>query len=140
MNLKVLFDTNEVISCAVNRDENFSILGKFFNMVVDEKIDGYLTSHSLVDFFYITRKDLSLETRKNFVMALVNNFTILTESNQIFRQALLIPELADLEDCLQMQCADEAFLDFIVTENINDFKNSQVKAINAQEFLKVIAA
>ena len=40
----------------------------------------------------------------------------------------------DLEDGLQMQCAKDAVLDYIVTENVDDFRNSKVQALTAEEF------
>lgn len=134
MSLKVFFDTNEVISIALERNSSYNILQKLFNDVVNGKIKGYVTGHSLTDFFYITRKDLSKEDSHQFLLMIANNFTILTEPNDAFLSVLTDPNFSDLEDGLQMQCAKDAVLDYIVTENIEHFKNSKVQALTAQEF------
>ena len=45
-------------------------------------------------------------------------------------------EFSDFEDCLQDECAQEVFADFIVTRNVDDFKHSRVKAITPEDFLQ----
>lgn len=134
MSLKVFFDTNEVISLALERNSTHKLLQKLFADVISGKFKGYVTGHSLTDFFYITRKDLSKEDRHQFLLMIANNFTILTEPNSAFLSVLNEPDFFDLEDGLQMQCAKDAVLDYIVTENVDDFRNSKVQALTAEEF------
>ena len=43
----------------------------------------------------------------------------------------------DLEDGLQMQCADKEEIDYIVTRNIRDFKMSKVLAIEPEQFIEI---
>ena len=47
-------------------------------------------------------------------------------------------EFSDFEDCLQDECAQEVSADYIITRNIEDFKYSKVRAIEPQEFLKIM--
>ncbi len=49
------------------------------------------------------------------------------------------PAFFDLEDGLQMKCAENAALDYIVTENIRDFTKSKVPAISIDETLKKLS-
>ena len=42
---------------------------------------------------------------------------------------------ADLEDCLQAECAASVGADYIVTRNTKDFINSPVAAITPENFL-----
>ena len=44
----------------------------------------------------------------------------------------------DLEDSLQMQCAYREDLDYILTRNIKDFRDSKIKAISPEDFLLTI--
>ena len=134
MSLKVFFDTNELLDWALIRTKNYPNAKDALKKVFDRDILGYVTGHSLTDFFYITRKDLSKEDRHQFLLMMANNFTILTEPNDAFLSVLTDPNFSDLEDGLQMQCAKDAVLDYIVTENIEHFKNSKVQALTAQEF------
>ena len=42
---------------------------------------------------------------------------------------------SDFEDCLQMECAKEVKADYIVTRNVDDFKNSEIKVMLPQDLL-----
>lgn len=134
MSLKVFFDTNELLDWTLERTKNYKNAKEALHKVFQRDIAGYVTGHSLTDFFYITRKDLSKEDRHQFLLMIANNFTILTEPNSAFLSVLNEPDFFDLEDGLQMQCAKDAVLDYIVTENVDDFRNSKVQALTAEEF------
>lgn len=134
MSLKIFFDTNELLDWTLERTKNYENAKEALHKVFQHDIKGYVTGHSLTDFFYITRKDLSKEDRHQFLLMIANNFTILTEPNDTFLSVLTDSSFDDLEDGLQMQCAKDAVLDYIVTENIAHFKNSKVQALTAEEF------
>ena len=51
------------------------------------------------------------------------------------KKAGMLNNTEDLEDGLQIQCATKSGLDYIVTRNIDDFKNSSVPAILPSDFL-----
>ena len=80
----------------------------------------------------ITRNQKPVE---NSSLIMVHNFTILTEDKTLFLEALGDSDFFDLEDGLQMKCAENANLDYIVTENLKDFMNSAVPAISIAEAL-----
>ncbi|WP_178841804.1 hypothetical protein [uncultured Treponema sp.] len=46
--------------------------------------------------------------------------------------------MTDLEDGLQIRCAETNNLDYIITRNIKDFFNSPVPAIEPQKFIKLM--
>ena len=48
------------------------------------------------------------------------------------------PETKDLEDSLQMVCAKNASLDYIVTRNVKDFEKSEIPAIEPVDFLNLL--
>lgn len=127
--LNILLDTNVIIDAVLERNSNNKNALKILTKCIEKKINGFVTSHSLCDFFYITRKDISLELRKKILILISSNLTILIESNDEFQIALNKDFFFDIEDGLQMQCAESACLDYIVTENTKDFSNSIIPAI-----------
>ncbi len=44
----------------------------------------------------------------------------------------------DFEDCLQEECAVAEIVDYIVTRNLTDYKQSRVKVIEPDEFVKLL--
>lgn len=45
-------------------------------------------------------------------------------------------DFSDFEDCLQMECARDYGVKYIVTRNIADYEKSEIKAISPSDFLK----
>jgi predicted nucleic acid-binding protein len=102
-------------------------------------VAGFVSSHSLTDLFYITRKHFSVEERRLFLQLILSRFNVVEESSDMFSAVLADPNCKDLEDGLQMECAARERVDFIVTENIKDFKFSRVKALSAKDALSMVS-
>lgn len=102
-------------------------------------LHGFISAHSLTDIFYITRKFFSVEDRRDFLLLIVSNFQVIAEEQDDFLAVLNDSAFFDLEDGLQMKCAENAALDYIVTENLKDFKNSKVPAVSIDETLKKLS-
>lgn len=89
----------------------------------------------MTDVFYISRKYMSIEERRRFLILIASFFQIVVENKDDFLYVLNDENFFDLEDGLQMRCAENANLDYIVTENLKDFVNSKVKSISIKEAL-----
>lgn len=127
--MKILLDTNVLIDYAWKRNENHHNAVKIVTSCSAGICEGFVTSHSLCDFFFILRKEYSVQERRELLMMFVSSFTILVESKEEFLYVLQKEYFFDIEDGLQMQCAESACLDYIVTENTKDFSNSIIPAI-----------
>lgn len=46
-------------------------------------------------------------------------------------------QFLDFEDCLQEECAAAETVDYIVTRNLSDFKQSRIQVIEPEEFVKL---
>ena len=44
----------------------------------------------------------------------------------------------DFEDCLQMCCASSFNADYIITRNVNDYNQAEVKAIMPNDFVDML--
>lgn len=132
--MKILIDTNVLIDYTTQRNTNYESASQIVESCISGKNEGYVTSHSISDFYYITRKSFTKEDRKLWCQFIINSFVILIESKEIFLDALKTEDFFALEDLLQISCAKEANLDFIVTQNIKDFKNSEVPGITITDF------
>lgn len=132
--MKILIDTNVLLDMAINRNANHYNADAIVKSCVDKKNEGFVTSHSICDFFYIIRKECSFETKMNWLTFIINTFTILTEDKGKFISAIESEHFDDLEDQLQMETASAAELDYIITENLKDFSFSDVPAVSSMDF------
>lgn len=134
--MRILLDTNILINWLVETNLKHKDSSQIVKMCLKGTIEGFVTSHSLTDAFYVLRKyHHSVEDRKRFILIMVYNFTILTEDAQKFLDVLDDEQFFDLEDGLQMKCAEYAHLDYIVTDNLKDFTNSIIPVLSIEEAL-----
>ena len=134
--MTVLLDTNVLLNWLIETNAKHLEATRLVLSCLMDETEGFVTSHYLTDVFYVLRKyHPNTETRKKFILIMVHNFTILTESKERFIESLNDTEFFDLEDCLQMKCAENANLDFIVTENLKDFSKSKIPAISIDDAL-----
>lgn len=129
-----MIDTNIFLDMFQKREPFMDSAVQIIASCVRKQNNGYVSSHSVSDLFYILRKDFSSEERKDFVRFISSFFTVITENNDDFMTAALSP-FPDLEDALQMHCAQKCQLDFIITRNVKDFASSAVKAITPDNFI-----
>ena len=71
-------------------------------------------------------------------MLLCNHLQIIPEDAAIIKEALNQETWTDLEDGLQMQCAKERNLDYIVTRNIKDFSDSPIQPLSPEDFIEIV--
>jgi hypothetical protein len=105
---------------------------------ISGEVKGYLASHTILNIFYITRKELDLEARKDISLMLCDKFNTIGISPEMIRATLKKSNFKDLEDGLQMQSALEKKVDFIITRDIKGFKDSETKALLPGDFLTLI--
>lgn len=139
-NIKVLVDTNVILDWIMIREPNSTNAKLIIEQCLFGQMQGYITSHSLTDIFYILRKDYSVEKRKQLLRLLCEGMNVIPETKQTILQALNHKEWQDIEDALQMQCAKEVGVKYIVTQNLKDFQTSEVKAICEEEFCEMISS
>ena len=53
-------------------------------------------------------------------------------------KAIRMKEFKDFEDCLQDKCAKSVGAKYIITRNVIDFNDSEVRAISPEEFLEIM--
>jgi hypothetical protein len=99
------------------------------------KISGWLTPVILSNMYYILRKSHThnevviklRELLKILNVLLMNKDTVLLALNS---------EFTDFEDALQNYAAEyNGEINFVVTRNINDYKNSLLKVLTPNDFL-----
>lgn len=139
-NIKILIDTNVILDWIMAREPNATNAKQIMEQCLFGQVQGYVTSHSLTDIFYILRKDYSVEKRKQLLKLLCEGMSIIPENCQTILRALNRKEWQDLEDALQMQCAKEVGVEYIVTQNLKDFQTSEVKAVCEEEFYRIISS
>ena len=139
--MRVLIDTNIALDWLAHREPFHEKAEFIMQACMDGEIEGNIASHSLSDLYYLLRKDLPTEERKQLLLLLLlcRYFHILVESKETIMTAFDNSAWPDLEDGLLMQCAAEQHLDYIITRNEKDYSKSPVKVYSPKQFIEIIA-
>ena len=133
--MRLFFDSNVILDYLIPTNSFHEEASKIVKTIIEGKVEGFISAHSMTDIFYISRKYMSIEERRRFLILIASFFQIVVENKDDFLYVLNDENFFDLEDGLQMRCAENANLDYIVTENLKDFVNSKVKSISIKEAL-----
>jgi len=136
--MKVLIDTNVLIDFILTREPYADDAENILTFCKNKKITNYITSHSIMNIFYILRKEYTLEDRRSILLNLCKILDVIGIDSNKIENALKNEKFSDMEDCLQSECADSSNSDYIITRNIKDFRESKVPAIEPDKFLQKI--
>ena len=134
--MKILIDTNVVIDNLARRDLYGESL-KIFDLCENGSVEGFVTTVTIMDVMYVLQKHLGKAEVRDAVQALMQIVDVVPALKSDINAAFM-GECADFEDAVQASCAARFKVDYIVTRNIKDFKNSTVPAIEPSDFLKLL--
>lgn len=137
--MKILIDNNVLIDYMMKREPFYNEALQIVNLCTEEKLNGFVAAHSITDAFYILRK-YPIDIRREHLRWACSLFTVIGIDQSKLLKAINDEDFYDIEDCLQEICAEEYFLDYIVTRNVKDFKGGSVPAITPSDLLEKINA
>lgn len=95
----------------------------------------WMAWHSLATLNYVGIKFAGSAKTSNYIGEILESFEISPTDTRSARLARMLP-MQDFEDAMQVAAADMAKVDFIITRNTKDFKNSPIPAMDPGEFVK----
>lgn len=136
--MDVLIDTNVILDWFLERENFFEDSSKVIYKCWFGNIKTYITVHSICDIFYLMKRTFSLDEKKNMISLLLNKCEVMEDSKTDIQTFVESEVYDDLEDFLQIQCAQNLKLNYVITRNIKDFENCSVKVVTPTEFLELI--
>jgi len=133
MSLRVYIDTNIYLNSILNRDKEIS--KKVFNFLAGVDVEVYLNDISIINIHYIIRKSLDRKSVIGELRTIQKENYLVSVDEQIIENSL-DSEFKDFEDAIQYFCAKKVDAELIITDNIKDFKLSDIHVITAIDFLE----
>ncbi len=135
--MKILIDTNVIIDALTSREPFREDAEQIFILSANRAEDMYITASSATDIYYLVRKYLhSTEQAKSVMTKLYELFYILDITSNDCQDAL-VSGVNDYEDAVVSCCAFRNHIDYIVTRNIKDYRESKVRAILPEQFINM---
>lgn len=127
--IKVFIDTDVIIDFLADRKPFSESAAILFNRIEKNEIEGFTSSQSISNLYYILRKFDSHRKVVQTLRDLISLIGILPVDQAIIEQALQ-SGFADFEDGIQNFCAETGQVDVIVTRNIKDYKKSSMAVMS----------
>ena len=133
--MKIMIDTNIVLDVLLRREPFFQASYEVMKRSALEQVEGFVSATAATDIYYLLRRalkdDQAAKDGLERLLQLVGFADALGEDVH----AAIASNMADFEDALVSAIAARCHMDYIVTRNARDFKDSPVKALEPREFL-----
>jgi hypothetical protein len=137
-NIVVLVDANVILDYVTTRDPYYHDAYKIIDMCHSGIVKGYLAFHSISIIWYVLRKYMPDADRRLWLKKILQALHVTGASHELVLKAVDMDYFMDFEDCLQDRCAESVNAQYIITNNVKDFKESVITAITPRDFERLI--
>jgi len=131
----IFLDTNIIVDLIADRPPFSKYAIELFSLAENNKIKLYTSSHSLATTHYLLKKYIEEKDLRVILHNLLEFITIIPVDLDVLRKGLNSNH-KDFEDAVQIYCASTINgMEYIVTRNIKDFKNSEIPAFLPNEIV-----
>ncbi len=131
----VFIDTDVIVDFLIDRKPFSLESAKIFSLIDQKKIKGCVSSLSFSNLYYVLRK---LGTHKKVISSLqeLSELVDILKVDSDTVKSALASDFKDFEDSIQYFAAQEyKKVDFIITRNIKDYKDSSLPVMTPETFL-----
>ena len=136
--MKLLIDTNVILDAMMIREPWAQSAQDIILAIAGENAEGYITASTVTDIYYLLRKHLNDKQQTKQALAGLLAVVNVLDVNGVDCEKALDLTMQDFEDALLACCGKRHKVDYIVTRNLIDFKNSPVQAVAPDEILEYL--
>lgn len=135
--MRIYLDTCIIIDYLTDRKPYSDDSERILSLIANNKICGYVSASCITDIHYILKKYFHDEkiVRKHLIdlLSLVEVFDTLAYNIK----TIFDSPIPDFEDALIEEIAYQTKIEYIVTRNTRDFKNSRVEVVTPKKLLTI---
>ena len=136
--MTILIDTNVPIDFLLTRQPFYEAAAQIISRCAKGELRGIIAFHSVPNLWYILRRAPEAK-RRAWLTDICSFMQVVGAAHSQVVRAIQAADFADFEDCLQDRCAAAAGAKYIVTRNVQDYKGSEVPAIEPERFCALFA-
>ena len=133
MSLRIYIDTNIYLNAILNRDEGIS--KEILSFLAGTDVGLYLNDISSINIHYIIKGSFDRDGVIEELRTIQKENNLVSVDEEIIENSL-DSEFKDFEDAVQFFCAKKIDAELIITDNVRDFKLSDIRVISAKDFYK----
>ena len=133
--MKILLDTNIVLDLLLEREPFCNDAKDIFTMIESNKISGFLCATSITTIYYLINKSVEKSKADEIVEQLLQLFNIADVNKNILIKSLK-NNGKDFEDSVIYTSAEYFNIDMVITRDKKGFKQSNIKVLKPNDFIK----
>lgn len=136
----VYIDTNVIIDLLAEREPFYDDAFNLFYQIAKDnsRLTAYTSLKSISDIYYVMHKYYHDKTKTMRSISNLISLLYVADNNDLDLLRSFSSKLNDFEDSLIDELSARYMMDYIVTRNMNDFKNSKVTAITPKKCLEIL--
>lgn len=136
--MKIFVDTNILVDLIADRKPYSKFALEIFTKAEEKKIKLFTSSHSIATTHYLLKKYREEKELREILNDLMGFMQVISVDADIIKKGLRSKH-KDFEDAIQILSASSIVkMDFIVTRNIKDFRDSEIPVLSPDELVKRI--
>lgn len=135
--IKILVDTSVLVDFFVDNEPFSDYAKKILFLCHKGEVDGIVAATSLVQLFYSLQDELSVSERREMLRLLLKIFSVPSIDKQKIFEALSDSDTCDLLQSLQMQTAATANVDYIITNSLDSYHNTDMRIMSSGQFVSL---
>jgi predicted nucleic acid-binding protein len=132
---KLLIDTNIVIDLLAQREPFYQSAAQIFSLADQNKLELAISSLTFANTNYVLSRLKSVQEAREILRRFRILVKVLSLNDKIIDLALNDSSFKDMEDGLQYYSAIENGQNIIITRDLQDFKESKIPVMTADEYL-----
>ncbi|MDZ7764754.1 MAG: PIN domain-containing protein [Melioribacteraceae bacterium] len=133
--MTLLIDTDILLDIALQRTTFYESSAEVVDLIENKDLTGFVAWHTLSNFYYIAASGSGKEKAQEFIHELLDFVNVAKTGTDSAKKALRL-NVPDFEDALQISAVLACNADFIITRNFKHYKNSPIKALTPEAFLR----
>ncbi|MDB5147340.1 MAG: twitching motility protein PilT [Mucilaginibacter sp.] len=135
---QVFVDTNILIDLLADRPPFSKFAIEIFDLAEKKQIRLFTSSHSYATTHYLLKKHIGEKELRELLCSLLDFIELISIDSAIIKKSLLSKH-KDFEDAIQIFAANSvADIDYIVTRNLKDFKNTGITVLPPDQVVKLL--
>lgn len=133
--MRTLFDTNILLDLGLARKPFANAAFACLKLTKETGEPPRIAPHALATFFYIVAQGRDPAVARAATMDLIETCEIVSFGQEQAERSLTL-DFGDFEDAMIAAAAEASEVDWILTRNGEDFRNSPVPALSPEAFLE----
>lgn len=131
---KLFVDINVILDVALSREPHLKSSQKILSYIERKKAVGYISAISCTTIYYLIQKESDPKKALNYTRNLFELLSVVEVNKKTLERGFTL-ETRDLEDSVQIACAEACQANYIITRNTIDYKNSPIPVLSPAEYL-----